>query len=241
MKRMIQTISLSIVFVLFLASACICFGQQAVSIYPQPDSPLQLTNVVTKLRTSIDDKGQEWNMLTVEFVSRNVSDRTIRAYTIQQFQGESDEIVGMTQFSYAASPSGFIKPNQSRNEEIGECGYTKIPSNIKLAVDFVEFSDGSTWGKDVSKSAEQLAGVRAAAKASLEYLKRINDQNSIEAIIKALDKTKNFTPPENQSEIWKRGFRSGTNNTKYRIKRAYENEGIKGAKAELQKSFDTSS
>lgn len=238
-----QTMFLAIVITLFLTSAFAAFGQQVVSVYPQPDSPLQLSSVVLKQRTMTDDNGREWYMLSVKFVSQNVSNKTIRAYTIQEFEGDLTDKAGGTALSYSPSPLGWLKPNQLRSEGFGENSRSSEPQNqgVKLAVDFVEFTDGSTWGRDVSKSAEQIAGMRAGAKASLEYLRKINEQSGNEAVIQALDETNVLMPPENQSDIWKRGFRSGASNIKYRVKRAYENEGIKGAEAELQKPFDTSS
>jgi hypothetical protein len=235
-----QTIFLAIIITLLLTPVFAFFNQQEVSVYNQPDSPLRLSNVVSKWRISTDDKEQEWNMLTVEFVSQNVSNKTIRAYTIRQFEGEFNKGKGLTQFSYTTTPSGLLKPNQLCNEEIGEGGYRQIPQSIKLAVDFVEFTDGSTWGQDISESAQQLAGVRAGREAFLEHLKIINKQNGIEAVIKALDEIKDVLPPNDKSEIWKRGFRSGTSTIKFLMKSAYEKEGIKGAEIELQKSFDNS-
>lgn len=234
-----KTILSAVVFTLFLTSAFTVFGQSEVSVYSQPDSPLQLSNVVPSWRKSNDFKGQEVNMLSIEFISQNIGDKSIRAYTIRQFSGDFDSDIGATIFSYAPTDSGLLKPNQLRHENIGESGSSVTPEKIKIAVDFVAFTDGSTWGKDASKSAQQLAGVRGGGAAALEYLKGINKQDGIEAVIKTLDEMKELLPPVDKSEIWKRGFRSGISNIKNHIKRAYENEGIKGAETELQKPFDT--
>ncbi len=232
MKKAIYTVFVTITFVIS------AFAQQKeVSVYPQPDSPLLLSNVVSKWRISTDDKGEKWNMLVVEFSSQNVSDKSIRAYTIRQFNGEFSNNNGMTSFSYPATAT-FFKPYQIRSEDIGESGLQKIPENIKIAVDFVEFADGSTWGQDISKSAQRLEGLRAGAEASLEYLKNTNKQNGIEAVIKSLDEIK-VAPTETQNDIWKSGFKTGINIIKIRIKRVYETHGNNGVEIELQKPFDT--
>lgn len=230
-----QIVFLTIIFALLAINV---FAQTEVSIYPQSDSPLQLSNIVPKWRKSIDNIGQEWNMLSVEFISQNVSDKTIRAYAIRQFSGDFDKDLGLVQFSFTLKNSGLRQPNQFINEAVGEEGFSKSPSIIKIAVDFVEFTDGSTWGNDLSNSAQQLAGVKAGVKVFVEYLNEIKKQNGIQDVIKTLDETKELLPPDDKSGNWKRGFRSGANAIKHSIKRAYEKEGIKGIESELQKSFD---
>jgi hypothetical protein len=230
-----QIICLTILSTLFAINV---FAQTEVSIYPQSDSPLLLSNIVPKWRKSIDDRQQEWNMLSVEFISQNVSDKTIRSYAIRQFSGDFDKDLGLVQFSFTLKDSGLSQPNQLINEEIGEEGFSKLSLIIKIAVDFVEFTDGSTWGNDLSNSAQQLAGVKAGVKAFLEQLNEIKKQNGIQDVIKTLDETNELLPPDDKSGNWKRGFRSGANAVKRNIKRAYEKEGINGIESELQKSFN---
>lgn len=235
-----QTILSIIVATLFLTFALETFGQQKVTIHEQPDSPLQLSNVVARWRKTKDIKEEEWNILTVNFISQNVSDKTIRAYTIRQFSGESGDNGGLSSFSYSLTTSGLLKPNQLLNQDIGEQGFLNPPENIKIGVDFVEFTDGSTWGKDNSNSAQQLAGIKAGVKATLEYLREINKQNGIEAVIEELSEMKELLPPEDKSVIWKRGYQNGVRYIKLKIKRAFEKDRIKAVEAELQNPFDIS-
>ena len=240
MKRIIF---LTILFTLFFALDA--FAQTEVSIYPQPDSPLQILNVVPSSRKSTDDTGREWNMLTVDFTLQNVGDKTIRAYTIREFSREFDTDLGGVIFSYKLSADGMFKPNQSFNEQIGESSTTLVASgsnevkeSYKLAIDFIEFTDGSTWGKDFSNSAQQLAGLKTGIKTVLESLKESNQRGGIEAVIKTLNEMKELSPPDEQSAKWKRGFRTGSKTMKSIIKRTYENAGKKGAEIELQKYSD---
>lgn len=229
---------LTIVFALFLISALDASAQTEISIYPQPDSPLQFSNVVPKRRIMTDNQGRDWNMLSAEFISQNVSGKSIRAYAIRQFEGEFSKDLGSTIFSYSAT--GLFKPYDLRNEGIGESSFSETSKSIKIAVDFVEFADGSVWGADISKSAQMLAGLRAGAEASLEFLKNINKQSGFETVVKSLNEIK-VVPPENQSPQWSRGFGSGTSVIKNRIKNIYEKQGSKAAETELQKPFDPSS
>lgn len=235
MKR---TILLTLIFTVFHALAFADFGQQKeVIIYAQPDSPLRLSNPVPKQEIITDNNGQDYKMMSVEFVNENVSGKSIRAYAIRVFEGDFDKDVGMTDFGYATRDSALLKPYQTRIGEIGESSFSEKAESIKIAVDFVEFTDGSVWGADITKSAQILAGLRAGAEASLEFLKNINKQNGFEAVIKSLDEIK-VAPPENQCSQWNRGFRSGTSVIKFRIKKIYETQGKQTAEAELQKPFD---
>lgn len=236
-----HTISLAFITIILVIPAFASLKQQnEVSVYPQSDSPLQLSNVVTKWRTSTSNQSGKWYMLTVKYTSQNVSDKPIRAYTVRLFRGEFKNNNGMTSFSYPVN-LGLLSSYQFRNGDIGEeGGYQKIPDDIKIAVDFVEFADGSTWGEDISKSAEQLAGLRAGAEASLEYLKNINKQNGIEAVINSLEEIK-VAPPETQSNIWKRGFGLGRMIIRIRLKSVYTKQGKEAAETELEKPFDYAS
>ncbi len=234
---------LTILFTLFFALDA--FAQTEVSVYPQPDSPLQILNVVPSSRKSTDDTGRTWETLIVDFTLQNVGDKTIRAYTLREFGGYFDTDLGGVIFSYKLSAEGILKPNQSSNEQIGAgisnlvvSGSTEVKENFKLAIDFIEFTDGSTWGKDLSNSAQQLAGLKTGIKTVLESLKESNQRGGIEAVIKTLNEMKELSPPDEQSEKWKRGFRSGSNTMKSIIKRAYETAGKKGAEIEFQKYSD---
>lgn len=223
----------SLFFILFLTSVITTSGQEKVSIYPQPGSPLQLSNPVPSWRTMVNPEGRELNMLVVDFVSENTSSKTISAYTLRIFTGEFNTDRGGVIFSYAFENTGLIKPAQSRSENIGEYGYDEKSKSIKIAVDFVEFTDGTTWGKDLSDSAQFLAGIRAGTKAVQEHLQKISRQRGLDAVIKALDENSEIQMPENQSGNWKKGFETGIKTTKDQIKRVFERDGKKAFEAEL--------
>ncbi len=242
MKRIIFP---TIVFALFLISALNASAQTEVSIYPQTDSPLQISNVIQRSEKATDDTGREWEKLIVNFTLQNVSDKTIRAYTLREFSGAFDTDLGGVLSSYKLSGAGIFTPNQFSNEQIGESsstlvtpGSARVRERFKLAVDFIEFTDGSTWGKDLSNSAQQIAGIKTGIKKILESLKEPNRQGGIKAVIKTLNEMKELSPPDEQSATWKRGFRGGANSIKSIIKRAYEAGGNKNAEIEFQKYSD---
>lgn len=229
-----KIISQTTVCILCLISAFNALAQTEVSVYPQPDSPLQIFNVVAKTRKSNDFGNREMDVLTVDFNVQNIGDKPIRAYTIRQLDNDLDVFIT----SYRLSAGGMLKANQSSNDSFGETGSTQRPKNFRLAVDFIEFADGTTWGEDFFNSAPLFAGVKAGIKLMLENLKEINQKGGIEAVIKTLDQMKELTTPAEQDEKWKRGFKIGSNSIKSRLKRVYETEREKGVETELQKSFD---
>ncbi len=232
-----HTIFLTLFTIILFVPAFASLKQQKneVSIYAQPDSPLQITNAVAKWRTSTSNKSGKWYMLTVEFTSQNIGDKPIRAYAMRLFHGESDNNNEISSFNYPVI-LGLFDQHQSRSGSIAEGSFQKIPENIKIFVDFVEFADGSTWGEDISKSAEKLAGLRAGAEASLEYLRNINKQNNIEAVFDSPDEIK-VAPPESQSDMWQRGFFLGKMITKAHLKSVYSKQGKEAAETELEKPF----
>lgn len=210
--------------------------QQEVSIYPQPDSPLLLSNPVPGWRVSIPPDGEKVNMLSVNFISQNLSDKVIYAYTIRFFDGEFDGSAGATMFTYSDMASVLFQPSQAKNEEAGEFGFGSPlkPKNVKIAVDFIAFTDGSTWGKDKSDSASYLAGTRAGIEAFQKYLLDVNRQNGMTAVIKALDETPQLQPSENQNDRWKTGFQRGTSIKKYRFRSIYKKDGLKAIEEALK-------
>jgi hypothetical protein len=138
------------------------------------------------------------------------------------------------------SAGGAIRPYQSRDELVVGGGYPGLPRELFAAVDFVEFTDGSTWGEDVFESASRLAGQRVGAKAALERFRELRRQVEIEELIRVIDKeVEQITMPSDQKEIWKDGYKSGAASIRERIKRAYKNGGAAAAEAELKKPFDT--
>jgi hypothetical protein len=177
-----------IMILVFLTPAFAFFEPQPdIQIYPQPDSPLQLSNPLPKWRISIY-KDEKVDMLTLNFVIKNVGQKNIRAYAIRYFTGDFKTDTGGTLFSYSISPNGVLTVNKQNNGVWGEFSFNPQEiQNLKLAVDFVEFTDGTTWGMDISKSAEQFAGVKAGTKVGREYLQKISRQDGIEASIKAID------------------------------------------------------
>lgn len=206
-------------------------SQPQIVIVSQPDSPLQLSDAVPKFEIIKEIDGREWKQLYINLSKKNISQKTIRAYTL--IVPMELEWSGLT---CPSSSKGLLHINQQRKGEINLGSYDEdSPKKIEISVDFVEFTDGTTWGLDVSNSSQTLAGMRAGGKAGQEYLLKIKGEKGINRVIEAVDEVQNISLPENQNNDWQRGFKIGLRSLSSHIKNAYKKEGIKGIEIELQK------
>lgn len=176
----------------------------------------------------------------------NLSSKSIRAYTIKSeiLYGEKNaQEIGST-LTHLPTLSKIFQSNQSRQGTGGEgTTYSEPVNEIILSVDFVEFTDGSTWGEDYYKSAERLAGQRAGGKAAISnfrqklgtaefrFTSNEIESDSIE-LASAVDKSKSST--------WKEGYESGIGVVRNRLNKALSDGGIEEVKKELEKPFDAS-
>ncbi len=229
---------LAIFLFIFLTSVFEASAQQEVSVYPQHDSPLQISKVSAKWGVFEISQGQQVPRLEVNYALQNVSSKTIRAYSISLVEGDfsKPDAVFYGGLAIPTKSNQFIFPNQSKTESIVEVSTNVRQNNVKIAVAFVEFSDGSTWGSGAAHYAPMLAGFRAGVKAAYEYLQTVERNNGIDAVVKGLDELANLSPPKEQSE--KRGsnftFRTGAKAVGRKIKEVYEKEGLKAVETELQ-------
>ena len=60
------------------------------------------------------------------------------------------------------------------------------PDHLELSLDFVEFEDGTTWGPDTFKSAEQLVAQRVGAKLEQTRLLQVLIAGGLEALVQVL-------------------------------------------------------
>jgi hypothetical protein len=106
-------------------------------------------------------------------------------------------------------------------------------------VDFVEFTDGTTWGADACQSAELLAGQRAGAREARKLLREVFDTGGADAVIETLKSgLPRAEPPPDRSRVWRHGFGSGFGGYVSRIKRADEEWGFTEIEYALGRPID---
>jgi hypothetical protein len=213
-------------------------GPEVASVKPQPASPLRLSVetywLALKVKTgwSLDPNAYE-----IATSVENVSDRAVSAFAIRHAPG--DEIPGLC-VRRPKPPHGALRPGEQRPRPPvgglppGESDVTSTwrgfsPSDPVLTyeVDFVEFTDGATWGADVCRSAERLAGERAGARAAAGRLLGLLAGDGPDAVTKAVKEelagwgpeallkaakegVSDIAPPAGHSRVWELGFLIGT-------------------------------
>jgi hypothetical protein len=176
------------------------------------------------------------------YSATNISDKPIRAFTIQESvsTGGGAPIID-TSLNHSPAVKLFLKPNESRRQEGGlGRSYQSPPDKVELAIDFVEFADGSRWGADKSESGEMLDGFRAGGKAAIKKYREILNNQGANGLEQALEKTDSMQP-DNQSKSvkWLDGFNSGVGTVKSRLAATKTKGGQEAVKRELEKPFDS--
>ncbi len=186
----------------------------------QPKSPL----VISPLRV----ESPEPHAYEILYNLTNIGKKPIRAYTIREvmFIGGQEQV--SVTFVDLDLTNKMLQPGQSIPEADAFALPSKQkPSDITLAVDFIELTDGTTWGADLIKTAAHMAGRRAAARESVKHLKKILNEGGASAVMKALDSgALDFPPPAGHSAEWNSAFDDGKNLTKSRLKRAMQKGGL---------------
>jgi hypothetical protein len=201
-----------------------------VAVERQPGAPVELN--VIKLRWATPTR----EILDIYLEVKNVGTRPIRAYATRA--GEPAH--GGCFIYNVTAPGKVIRAGESdaKSRFVG-VSRTSPPKVIHEAIDFVEFTDGTTWGADSCETADHLAGERAGGRAAIEVLQGILKQEGLEAV---WEKIKNspleLEPPEDHSDRWKSAFRAAVRNVVDRVRRAYYSEGLPEVETTLNKPYD---
>jgi hypothetical protein len=197
------------------------------------DAPLRVS--MTTNWVAIDERGIALN-IKVE----NVSEQAIRAYaTRNAIEGNTAE--GGCFLMNIVKPGKVLQPGQAELRTTWRGYPVGSAPPIHLSVDFVEFTDGPTWGADTCQSAERLDGQRTGARAATEALQKELDENGPAAVAKSLDTLpKEIIIPTDRSYIWQEEFRRGVENIIYRLRRVIEEGGPPEIEPALRQPYDAS-
>lgn len=207
--------------------------QTRVTAANQPDSPLLI------VPASVDSS----NPLGPQYVYllTNVSAKPVRAFAIRESVNLDGGLphVG-TEFAHFPEARMFLRPNETRQEEGGRGStYRTAPARIELAVDFVEFADGTRWGGDAGGSGDRLDGIRAGARAAIaKYRDALHRQGA-----PGLEQALAGPPPQPEgrprSDAWAAGFQNGVSIVNSRLSKAKAERGQEGLTRELLRPFDS--
>lgn len=204
-----------------------------VAVQRQTDVP-----IVIRV-SSVDEIGTGSPQITLMIT--NLGDKAIRAYTIRwEATIGSSHSAGMVLTNINVQESIFA-PGQSRSESLSSLPSSTTPiTRLVLTVDYVEFLNGASWGPDVQKSADILAGQRAGARAEAAHLLRLLDSSGPSAVIESYTADEPETIPTlGNSEKWVEGFRSGRDTIRARLRHSKRGS-LDEFRTELQRPFDLS-
>lgn len=208
-------------------------AQTRVTAADQPDSPLLL--VPASVDTSDPLSPRYVYLLT------NVSTKPIRAFAVRESVSTDGGLphVG-TEFAHFPEARMFLKPNETRQEEGGRGStYQVAPAGIELAVDFVEFADGTRWGGDAGGSGDRLDGIRAGARAAIAKYRDALDRQGAPGLEQAMAGPPLAPEGRPRSEAWAAGFKNGVSIVNSRLAKAKAERGPDGLTSELLRPFDS--
>lgn len=177
------------------------------------------------------------NRLDLELQVKNIASIPISSYAIRyEVRVGNTPFIGV-EMSLSNSPDKALKINTTDIFALeADNTYSDAIKSIYVSVDFVELTDGTTWGRDSQKFSEYLSGFRAGAKESFTFLSELMVRKGAKEVATTdLDQP---AAPENKSERWKEGFTNGQVFIKQRLDYAYKDGGEEAAKTALNKPID---
>lgn len=229
---LVLTVLVFFTFCLWLFSGHASHQSQEISVETQQGSPLLILAPEINLT--------EPQLPRIKFELKNRSGKAISAYAIllkSNKPGSSSEKVTL---EHLLAHSSMLRPNTSKAEAIIAEDYIQPVPSYTLAIDFVEFVDGSAWGNDKFKSGERLAGRRAGfAVEKNRFLKVLKSQGAA-ALKKSIDDAYvvDSEIPSGRSKEWGEGFNTGRKMVQIRLQRAQKRGGIPEVELELQSPND---
>jgi hypothetical protein len=171
----------------------------------------------------------------VRVMVRNQDSRKIRALTLTAN--------ALVYFYNLTGRASVLPPANIKTFDLHYAGEMR-PEKINVAVDFVEFSDGTTWGPDVSNYKDRLAGEREGAKAERRRLRELfgaKGQGPLRDRLEAGEQGESSRPEAaGRTAAWAEGYSSGVMAMRHRVRQALQTGNPDNIRDELTKPYDTS-
>jgi hypothetical protein len=154
---------------------------------------------------------------------KNVSDKPVHSFNIS-FRSSDPLDTG----AIGVQPETILRP-----EHAFTAGHSSRGNDqLAVCVDFVQFADGDVWYPEPTSEYVKPEGVRVGARASIEYLRRVLENEGAAAVMDVLPaiQTKvEFPDAAAKSEVFGTfGFYCGVTNTVVRVEDAYQKRGLTG-------------
>lgn len=171
----------------------------------------------------------------VVFNVTNVTNKTITAYAIRFDVASGSKVDSSVTLIDLELSAIDLPPNASRNQADTYENFSNSQHRVTLSLDYVEFSDGSRWGVDSTKSADKVAGGRAALETLMTRFAGTIRSANMNDLPDLLESMATIEPPAQHSDEWNFGFRSGTRSFTNRLKRANNAGGLAQVNRELSR------
>lgn len=199
----------------------------------QPGAPLALC--VPAMRWAADGA-----ILDVYIVVRNTGARGVTAYgTRSEFDTPAGKREECHRFN-VLSPGKVILTGQGDGKSrFHGVARGAEPKSVLVALDFVEFADGATWGPGVCGTAEKLAAERAGGRRALGELRRLLKSEGPQAVADvAVSCEARFRPPDDHPRRLIDDYLLGVRTVCGRVRSSFEQEGLTEIGATLRKPYD---
>lgn len=146
----------------------------------------------------------------VAYTMQNLSDKDIRAFAIRyEWRSRSTRGAG-TILTHKPMTESRISPGATLSDTIQGFSVEEPIELIELFVDYVDFSDGTGWGDDLSSASITLAGERAGMREVIKYLRGVLAKTNIANLNTVLDSNLDeVRAPDAMPEKWRTGFQTG--------------------------------
>ncbi len=171
----------------------------------------------------------------IAFNVTNVTNKTITAFAIKLEVASGSRLVTEVSLHNLELSATDLPPNRSLSNFDTYENLSSEQHRVTLSVDYVQFSDGKRWGLDSVKSAERIAGQRAAIEIFTTRLAGIIRGTNAKDLANVLESMANIEPPPQHSEEWNDGFRGATRSVSNRLKRANQAGGLGQVHTELSR------
>lgn len=198
-------------------------------VHSQPESPLRVTLLEFEASNPLRP--------VAKLMVTNMSEKPVQAYALRYDSVTTSAKSSGVILTNAASTGSLLQPGLSETTGISDIEYSESLKKLVISVDYVEFEDGTNWGADTYKSGQRLAGNRAGAQAALNQLSEMLKKHGSQYVVDNIDKLE-ILPPLGQPDEWVRGFKTGLNSIRERIRQSYKWEGLHSIQEKIQQPFD---
>ncbi len=222
---------------------------QQLRILPQPDAPLRIASADVTWATPSDRFAVQ-----VYIVVENVSQQTVRTYATRR---DINSTTGPKAcLGTPVLPGRVLRPGQKAGTSTWQGVANSDPAPAAW-IDFVELSDGTTWGADECHIAEWLDGGRTGTRMQRDQLLGILREKGADALMtfiqdnfqkeidrKAWERGERpilpIAPPSGHSKDWDAGFSGGARGILQRVIDAYREWGAEEIEHVLLRPIDGS-